>query len=652
MYHFFLSRTFSFFFKIIIFYTKINHHHTKFDIFDSVFAGFFLLVLLKFNHIFCHFPVTGTTTVKIYLDDVNDNGPYFRPTVPVGNITENQAPRTEVAIDLKDYTFDLDTNQNQIYYYFLLDHNDKFEVGTQTNGLVRAKVTLDREQIAQYSLKLRVVDSGVPAMTSTLSLKIRVVDVNDNPSTSRQANINVYTYTGQLADGPIADVRPSDPDVVGDYRCTLNTAAPFRIMSACNLYADSNVNMAQTYTLDFTGQDGIHPAVSYRTPVTFKQFDQGMVENSIVLKLASLSASQFLIKYDQFVTELNNAVQGQGSAEIYSMLETGSTLTLFIAMKEPSGTVVSRISLAQMVETKKGQIESNTQFVIEYVNYNPCSQVPCKNSGECSSKIETIDQFRHYSIDSFIFTSPSVRQVFKCTCTGDYTGETCEEPLNKCQNNPCKNQGVCSIRGSDGSFVCQCTAGWKGATCEEDVNECVEVKPCRNLGTCQNLAGSYQCVCPQSYTGKNCTDKVPPCLSKPCQNGGTCTESNGAFKCTCQYGYRGNLCEIESKGFTPLSYMQFTSKLDSTSNVINIELATRQQNALLLLYKSQSTYEFLALEIIQGSVRLSYSLGNTETAPANEIVRMTAPVTVSNGQWYSIIATRVNKVSLMVMYVL
>ena len=65
------------------------------------------------------FTFAGTTTVRVNVDDVNDNAPYFDTTVPVGQLTENQDPFSQVAIDLAALTEDDDLPPNQNPYRYV-----------------------------------------------------------------------------------------------------------------------------------------------------------------------------------------------------------------------------------------------------------------------------------------------------------------------------------------------------------------------------------------------------------------------------------------------------------------------------------------------------------------------------------------------------
>lgn len=46
---------------------------------------------------------------------------------------------------------------------------------------------------------------------------------------------------------------------------------------------------------------------------------------------------------------------------------------------------------------------------------------------------------------------------------------------------------------------------WFSISMFTDVNECLTT-PCRNGGTCLNMAGSYSCACSQGWKGRNCSE--------------------------------------------------------------------------------------------------------------------------------------------------
>ncbi|CAF1007907.1 unnamed protein product [Brachionus calyciflorus] len=199
---------------------------------------------------------------------------------------------------------------------------------------------------------------------------------------------------------------------------------------------------------------------------------------------------------------------------------------------------------------------------------NPCSPNPCYNYGICSSNDGV---------------------TFKCTCSPNYAGVRCENPVqnnnpcpsnlcgqqntNPCANNPCQNGGTCLSNGpnSNPSYFCQCPINFTGTKCEiyvappAPVNPC-QNNPCQNGGTCRNTNQNnlFYCQCPPSFTGIKCDIYIPPpttttttttttrsapnpCLSNPCAQGSTClyniqNVNSPIFMCICPPNMQGKLC--------------------------------------------------------------------------------------------------------------
>ena len=94
---------------------------------------------------------------------------------------------------------------------------------------------------------------------------------------------------------------------------------------------------------------------------------------------------------------------------------------------------------------------------------------------------------------------------FRCFCPPEYTGRYCEAKVsganvNRCGSSQCVN-GKCL--SGPGSHTCKCLAGFSGSSCEQDINEC-ENSPCKNSGKCINTFGNYTCDCLMGYAGKIC----------------------------------------------------------------------------------------------------------------------------------------------------
>ncbi|XP_072557676.1 protocadherin Fat 3a isoform X2 [Paramormyrops kingsleyae] len=131
-------------------------------------------------------PLSAITTVNINLTDVNDNAPIFSRDVYTAIISEDATIGESV---VKVMAEDLDSQVNgQILFSIISgDRENQFFIDPIT-GLMKVNKELDREMVSGYSLTVRALDSGSPAMSSTVMVNIDISDINDNPPTFSLAN--------------------------------------------------------------------------------------------------------------------------------------------------------------------------------------------------------------------------------------------------------------------------------------------------------------------------------------------------------------------------------------------------------------------------------------------------------------------------------
>lgn len=127
-------------------------------------------------------------------------------------------------------------------------------------------------------------------------------------------------------------------------------------------------------------------------------------------------------------------------------------------------------------------------------------------------------------------------------CAEGYTGDQCDQLIDQCQPNLCKNGGIC--RTVANSFICFCPFGYIGTTCDQVYDFCADV-PCQNGAQCVSIEGTgFQCNCLHGYEGLTCNQEVDFCQEQLCLHGATCMNIPGDnFYCNCPFGYTGQLCE-------------------------------------------------------------------------------------------------------------
>lgn len=122
--------------------------------------------------------------VKIKVEDVNDNIPYFTE-VTTGSISENEPPGTPV---MQVRAFDMDgTSANNIVSFRLEDNTEFFMIDPST-GNITALRTLDREERDFYNVKVIASDNSPSALFDTGDpnqgqqvFRIEIADKNDHP---------------------------------------------------------------------------------------------------------------------------------------------------------------------------------------------------------------------------------------------------------------------------------------------------------------------------------------------------------------------------------------------------------------------------------------------------------------------------------------
>lgn len=77
---------------------------------------------------------------------------------------------------------DIDEGSNGNILYHIVDgnHDNAFVVEPPFSGLIKTNIVLDREIRDTYRLTIIATDEGSPQLTGTTTLRINIVDANDN----------------------------------------------------------------------------------------------------------------------------------------------------------------------------------------------------------------------------------------------------------------------------------------------------------------------------------------------------------------------------------------------------------------------------------------------------------------------------------------
>ena len=260
---------------------------------------------------------------------------------------------------------------------------------------------------------------------------------------------------------------------------------------------------------------------------------------------------------------------------------------------------------------------------------------------------------------------------YMCSCTGGFTGPSCDVNIDDCAAVSCQ-QGAACLDGIEG-FVCNCPSQTTGEYCQimcplgRGGDFCETAIPlctgdfCVN-GTCQEQpnGGSPVCVCNPGFTGARC-ELLNDCDIVDCLNGGTCVVTGeGPMSepvCQCLPGFSGPNCEQLSVTFGGSSilpsYRAFSSLDIRGEGEISFEFVTVEREGLLLYntqYQNGASEDFIAVEIAGGYLKVGVSHGGVGGGGGAVTTArvVSSSVRVSDGNWHQFTIETYGKVSVCV----
>ncbi|XP_072256729.1 protocadherin gamma-B2-like isoform X16 [Pyxicephalus adspersus] len=127
--------------------------------------------------------LSSNKTIQLTISDVNDNPPVFEKTNYIVYIPENNQPGTSVH---KVHAIDLDRDDNGKITYSILNSNvEEIPVSSYVSinsisGVLYSQRSFDFEQLREIQFQVMAKDSGSPPLASNVTVRICIVDKNDN----------------------------------------------------------------------------------------------------------------------------------------------------------------------------------------------------------------------------------------------------------------------------------------------------------------------------------------------------------------------------------------------------------------------------------------------------------------------------------------
>ncbi|XP_010289607.1 PREDICTED: cadherin EGF LAG seven-pass G-type receptor 1-like, partial [Phaethon lepturus] len=217
--------------------------------------------------------INSSGMVSVQVVDVNDNAPIFVSTPFQATVLENVPLGYSV---LHIQAVDADSGENARLEYKLIemapstggapvagDSGFPFQINNST-GWITVAAELDRETVENYHFGVEARDHGMPVMTSSASVSITVLDVNDNNPTFTEKVYHLRLNEDAAVGSSVLTLTAVDRDVnsVVTYQITSgNTRNRFAITSQSGgglitLALPLDYKQERQYVLTVTASDG------------------------------------------------------------------------------------------------------------------------------------------------------------------------------------------------------------------------------------------------------------------------------------------------------------------------------------------------------------------------------------------------------------
>ncbi|XP_068182496.1 protocadherin alpha-2-like [Antennarius striatus] len=360
-------------------------------------------------------PRSGYSKVLVEVIDVNDNGPDISVTSLMSPVKENAEIGTVVALLT---VTDKDGAQNGIRSCeiadslpFRLTSNYKNYYSLIVDGI------LDRESVSQYNVTIIAVDKGNPPLSSTAIVAVRISDINDNPPSFPDANVNIYVKENSRVGEIISQTTAHDADENQNAKLTYslieNNLKSFPVTTVVNINSETgdiislqsfNYEELKTFQFKVQATDSGVPPLSSNVTVNVLVLDENDNSPAILPPYSEHgSVNSESIPY--------SAEAGYFVAKIRAVdADSGYNALLSYHLSEPKGNNLFRIG------TSTGEIRTKRRMSDNDLKSHPLVVLVCDNGEPSLSATVSIEvvvventadiqtQFRHVPIKEESFS--------------------------------------------------------------------------------------------------------------------------------------------------------------------------------------------------------------------------------------------------------
>ncbi|XP_069812880.1 protocadherin gamma-B4-like [Dendropsophus ebraccatus] len=222
---------------------------------------------------------TGTASIRIEVQDVNDNYPVFSQDTYRINMNEN-SPVGSFVLQLNATDKDEGSNAEITYSFSQISEkaHDVFTMDPQS-GIIRTQGELDYELTKTYQMIVKATDGG--GLLAKCTIIIQIVDVNDNAPEIMLASLSTPIPEDSAPGTLVAliHVKDSDSGNNGDVTCLISETITFTLIPSSNNYyklvtaTPLDRERTSAYNITVIAEDGGVPQMVTKKTISITIFD-------------------------------------------------------------------------------------------------------------------------------------------------------------------------------------------------------------------------------------------------------------------------------------------------------------------------------------------------------------------------------------------
>uniref|UniRef100_A0A6Q2Y215 Cadherin EGF LAG seven-pass G-type receptor 2 n=1 Tax=Esox lucius TaxID=8010 RepID=A0A6Q2Y215_ESOLU len=536
--------------------------------------------------------------IQVTILDVNDNPPVFEKD-EFDIFVEENSPIGLVVAHIS--ASDPDEGSNAQIMYQIVEGNipEVFQLDI-FSGELTALTDLDYETRSEYII---VVQATSAPLVSRATVHIKLVDKNDNVPVLKNFQIIFNNYVTEKSNsfptGVIGRIPAHDPDTSDQLQYSFEAGNELNLVilnqstGEIRLSQALDNNRPLEASMRISVSDGIH-TVSAQCLLQVTIITDEMLSNSITLRLANTSQEHFLsLLLAQFLEGVARVLSADREDVVVFNIQDDTDVSARILNVSLGGAeFFGSEELQERLYLNRSLLARISSQQVLPFDDNICLREPCENYMKCVSVLKFDSLAPFVASDTILFRPIHPIAGLRCRCPTGFTGDYCETEIDLCYSKPCGANGLC--RSREGGYTCECLSDYTGRRCElsSRSGRCAP-GVCKNAGTCVNLlVGGFKCECPSG-------------------------------------GYEKPYCEMTTRNFPPQSFLTFKGLRQRFHFTLSLSFATKEPNGLLLYNgRFNEKHDFIAMEIINEQIQLTFSAGETKTTVSPYILGG-----VSDGQW-------------------